>query len=138
VFGYGTGGYATLYAAEGVPRVTGFEIPPSRAFNTLLIANSSGVTIAGGNIGLATALTLTAGVLTTSPGNVLLLGNSIAAPPAGSSTSYVDGPLAVEFNVAAPTNRTFAIGKAGAFRPMILKSVNTGGISQAPRSSPVR
>jgi len=52
------------------------------------------------------------------------------APPAGSATSYVNGPLAVEFNVAVATARTYAIGKSPTFRPLTLKAVNTGGVSR--------
>lgn len=129
-FNLGSGGYQVLYQPEAAVRVTGFEIPGSRSFNVASINNTNGVTVAGGGITLTQALTLSAGLLNTSAGNLLTLANTITTPPAGSSTSYVNGPLAIEFNIAVATNRTYAIGKGAFFRPLQLKSVNTSGISR--------
>ncbi|MFN8178071.1 MAG: FlgD immunoglobulin-like domain containing protein [bacterium] len=129
-FNYGTGGYVLIYSQEGVGRTTGFEIPPSRIVNLVFLANTSGLTIAGGGITLTTGLSLAGGLINTSAGNVLTLANSLASPPLGTATSYVNGPLAIEFNVSSPTVRTYAIGKGAAFRPLLLRGVNTGGVLQ--------
>ncbi len=94
------------------------------------IGNSNGVTLAGGNLTLTNGFTLSSGLLTTDASNLLVLANTLSTPPAGSATSYVAGPLAIEFNVVSATDRTYAIGKSGAFRPLILKQVNTGGVAQ--------
>jgi hypothetical protein len=133
----GTGGYQVLYQPESTARNTGFEIPPSRTLNLVSINNANGITIAGGGITLTQALTLSAGLLHTSPSNVLKLANTITSPPAGSAASYVNGPLAIELNVVAPTNRTYAIGKDSAFRPLQLKGVNTAGINRTYTSEVV-
>ncbi len=130
VLNVGTGGYIVLYIQETVPRTTGFEIPVSRSVTQVTVNNTNGVTLAGGNLAITSNLVLTAGLLTTDSANLLTLANTVATPPAGVAASYVNGPLAIEFNVAAPTNRTFAIGKSGAFRSLQLKQVNTGGVSQ--------
>jgi len=129
-FNLGTGGYQILYQPEGATRITGFEIPGTRSVGVISINNSNGITVAGGGITLTQALTLSAGLLNTSAGNLVTLANSVTTPPAGSATSYVNGPLAVEFNVFAATNRTYAIGKGAFFRPLELKNVNTSSLSR--------
>jgi len=126
----GAGGFEILYMPEDAPRTTGFEIPLSRTFNKITMQNGSGVTLAGGGITLTSGLVLTNGIFHTDASNVLSLANTIASPPGGSSASYVDGPLSIEFDVATPTARTFAIGRAGKFRPLTLKSVNTSDVSR--------
>jgi len=113
-----------------VAGTTSFEIPASRSLTQMTVNNPNGVVLAGGNLTVTGTLVLTAGLFNTNSTNTLVLANTMATPPAGSATSYVNGPLAVEFNVAVATNRTYAIGKGGAFRPLQLKSVNTGGVSQ--------
>lgn len=146
VYNLGTGGYALTYAAEGLPRVSGFEWSPARTVTTLTISNSSGVTITGGDVTVTTSLTLTSGIFHTSTGNVLTLASSVVAPPNGSTNNHIDGPLAIEMSTTTATNRTFAIGRAGSFRPLMLKSVNTGGVlrkytaevvASAPGGTPV-
>ena len=123
-------GSAVLYLQEGASRVTGFEIPASRTLASLTLNNANGVTLAGGNLSVTGSATLTAGILTTSNANVLGFANSVTTPPAGSAASYVEGPLAITFAVSSATTRTFAIGVAGSHRPLVLKSVNTGGVSR--------
>ena len=130
VFNAGSGGYQVLYAQEGVARTTGNEIPAGRSMYAMSIGNPNGVTLAGGNLTLTNGFTLSSGLFTTDASNLLVLANTLATPPAGSATSYVAGPLAIEFNVASATDRTYAIGKSGAFRPLALKQVNTGGVAQ--------
>jgi hypothetical protein len=130
VFNPGTAGCSVLYMEENSHRTAGFEIPPGRSIAGLTIANPNGVTLSGGGLTVTAGLTLNSGVLATSAGDLLTLANSVANPAGGSAQSYVDGPLAIEFNVASPTDRAFAIGKSGAFRPLVLKQVDTGGVSR--------
>ncbi len=128
-FNIGAGTYSLVYSQENAPRTTGFEVPTPRSANFMAVDNSNGVTLAGGNLAITTGLTLTAGRLTTDAANVLALGNAVS-PPVGSAASYVDGPLAIDFNVAIPTDRNYPIGRGGAFRPLLLRQVNTGGVTR--------
>ncbi|WBO82769.1 T9SS type A sorting domain-containing protein [Hymenobacter yonginensis] len=80
--------------------------------------------------GMATvesALLLTQGRLLTTSANLLTLRSSasiVPATPTITSTSFVDGPLAWEYDGA--TNRTFPIGKDGIVRPFTLNVSQTG------------
>lgn len=128
-FDYGPGRYDVLYAQEGVGRTTGLEVPPARALRNLQISNTNGVTIAGGGLSVTSNLTLTAGTLNTTAADLLTL-SAAATPPAGSAASYVNGPMAIEWSVTSATTKTYAIGKGSAFRPLTMKSVDTGGVSR--------
>jgi hypothetical protein len=74
--------------------------------------------------------TLTSGVLNTTNnapegGTASLVTiNAAVAPPAGSATSYVNGPLQIKNNTASGS-KTFAVGRAGAFRPVTLKQLTS-------------
>ena len=128
-FNLGSGRYLVVYESEGVPRTTGYEMPPGRTLSEIFVSNPNGVTVAGGGIRITDALTLTAGLVHTSLDNLLTLASSSYWPQgSGSSQSFVDGPLAMELNASSSTNLKFAIGKATAYRPLELKSVNTGGV----------
>ncbi|UOQ75928.1 hypothetical protein MUN84_15015 [Hymenobacter sp. 5516J-16] len=70
-------------------------------------------------------LVLTNGKLITSETNLLTL--QAINPPTGSATSYVQGPLAVQVNSTAPAARTFAVGDATAWRPVVLSGLTTSG-----------
>ncbi|QNH63611.1 T9SS type A sorting domain-containing protein [Hymenobacter sediminicola] len=81
-------------------------------------------------LGMATvesALLLTQGRLLTTTANLLTLRSSAAIVPATptiTATSFVDGPLAWEYD--GNTNRTFPIGKDGIVRPFTLNVSQTG------------
>jgi len=130
-FNIGTGALQLVYAPESVGHVTGFEVPASRSIDYLTIANPNGVTLAGGNLtvrGDATqSLFLTSGVLTTSAANTLILAETVGAPPTGSATSYVRGPLAITVNSATAVSRTFAIGDGPGWRPVVVGGITTSG-----------
>ncbi|AHJ96160.1 T9SS type A sorting domain-containing protein [Hymenobacter swuensis] len=130
-FNIGTGALQLLYAPESVGHITGFEVPASRVIDYLSIANPNGVTLAGGNLtvrGDATqSLFLTNGVLGTSAANTLILAETVGAPPTGSATSYVRGPLAITVNSATAVSRTFAVGDGPGWRPVVVGGITTSG-----------
>ncbi|WP_170172681.1 beta strand repeat-containing protein [Hymenobacter rigui] len=130
-FNIGSGYLQIVYAPESVAHVTGFEIPSTRTIDYLNIANPNGVTLAGGNLtvrGDATqSVFLTSGVLSTSPANTLILAETAGAPPVGSATSYVRGPLAITVNSATAVSRTFAIGDGPGWRPVVVGGITTSG-----------
>jgi uncharacterized repeat protein (TIGR01451 family) len=131
VFNAGTGGVQVLYQQESVARTTGVEIPSSRSIAALTINNANGVTLAGGGLTVGTAFTLTAGLLHTTPTHLLTLGPGVSSPPGGSATTYVEGPLALRVNSAVNvTGRTFGIGSATAWRPVVLSSFHSNGTLQ--------
>ncbi|PJJ47704.1 beta strand repeat-containing protein, partial [Hymenobacter chitinivorans] len=128
-FNIGTGALQLIYAPEITNRTTGFEIPASRVVDVITIGNPAGVTLAGGPVtvpGVSTAsLILTSGVLTTSAANTLVLGPSAGAIPTGSATSYVKGPLGITVNSATAVSRTFAVGDAAGWRPVVVGGITT-------------
>ncbi|MDU0372889.1 T9SS type A sorting domain-containing protein [Hymenobacter endophyticus] len=130
-FNIGAGVLQLLYAPESTGHVTGFEVPPSRIIDYLTIDNPNGVTLAGGNLtvrGDATqSLFLTSGVLSTSATSTLILAETVGAPPTGSATSFVRGPLAITVNSTTPVSRTFAIGDGPGWRPVVLGGITTSG-----------
>jgi len=129
VFNPGSGGYAVSYVQEGL-RSTGLEIPAGRSLSSLALENPNSIAVVtGGALTLTEDLTLTAGLLSTTATDVVVLADTTAGIPAGSAQSYVDGPLAIAVTSNSAT-RTFAVGRQGAFRPLTLSSVNTGGVSR--------
>jgi hypothetical protein len=128
-FNIGTGALQLIYAPELTARTTGFEIPATRVVDALTISNPAGVTLAGGNLvvnasGVSTgSLTLSSGILTTSAANKLTLGTAAATIPTGSATSYVRGPLGITVNSATAVSRTFAVGDATGWRPVVVTGI---------------
>lgn len=103
---------------------TGTELPGSIS-GTLTINNASGVTLnspltADGNLSLGS------GLLTTTATNLLTLRPAVSGP-AGSVTSYVNGPLAITIPTTVGISRTYAIGKGAFFRPVTLSSLSLAG-----------
>ena len=129
-FNAGTGGVRVEYQQESGPRTSGLEIPGSRTLAGVTVNNSNGVTLSGGPITINSFLTLTSGLLHTSSGNLSTLTSAITSPPAGSATSYVDGPLALQVNTATNTSRTFGIGSPWGWRPVVLKNFHSNGTPQ--------
>ncbi|MDB5268726.1 MAG: hypothetical protein JWP58_1766 [Hymenobacter sp.] len=88
----------------------------------LEIDNPAGVTLTR-PITVENGLLLTNGLLTTSATALLTL-SPIATVTSGSTTSFVNGPLARTTPAANNTNRTwvFPIGKGAAYRPLTLRA----------------
>jgi hypothetical protein len=129
IFNLGTGALQVIYQFEPAGRTTGFEIPTNRTVDVVTIANPNGVTLAGGNLlipGVSNAsLILSTGLLNTSPVNTVIIGPMAGAIPTGSATSYVKGPLGINVNSAIPGSRTFAIGDAAGWRPVVVGGITT-------------
>ena len=85
--------------------------------------NLGGSTTVNGN------LTLTAGIVGTTAGNILNLKNATVTT-IGSSTAYVDGPMTYEVTTnVANTIRNFPIGNSGSYRPAILTTSHSDNTS---------
>ncbi|MFC6225967.1 beta strand repeat-containing protein [Hymenobacter artigasi] len=128
-FNIGSGALQLIYAPELTARTTGFEIPATRIVDAVSIANPMGVILAGGNLlvnasGVSTgSLLLSSGILTTSATNKLTLGTAAATLPTGSATSYVKGLLGITVNSATAVARTFAVGDAAGWRPVVVSGI---------------
>ncbi|MGH9869109.1 MAG: hypothetical protein ACREAA_13205, partial [Candidatus Polarisedimenticolia bacterium] len=126
-FNPGSAGVQVLYLEEGSPRSTGLEIPPSRSVASVTIGNPYGVTLSGGALAITSALTLTSGLWHTASVNMPTLGTAVATPT-GSASAYVDGPLALQLNSGVNVaSRTFPIGTATGWRPVVLGSFHSNG-----------
>ncbi|MVN77056.1 T9SS type A sorting domain-containing protein [Hymenobacter sp. HMF4947] len=118
------------------------ETSPVSATSQVLLAGTkvqtiSGVFILNGAVGLAInnptgvmlatpvqlggALTLTSGTLTTTATNLLTL-TAPATINGGSSTSFINGPLARQTAAGALTNLFFPTGSGAAYRPITLNA----------------
>ncbi len=114
VSGSGTG--ATLsfagLSAQSAGGVSG-DFTGSNSFNNLEINNPAGLTVSSnGEIEVSGNLLLTNGTIRTTTTNKLTITNAAincVIPPAGSSSSYVDGPLIKKINQG--DNFLFPIGK---------------------------
>src|SRR5688572_6346775 len=131
-FNVSASGLYLIYNPETAPRTTGTEVPANRTLYFLDINNPQGVTLAGGNITVAgassatvPALSLVAGIVTTSPANTLIIGSASTIAPTGSATSYVKGPLGITVNSTTPVSRTFAVGDAAGWRPVVIGGITT-------------
>lgn len=127
-FNLGSGTVTLLYSQEGVGRTTGFEVPASRSVGSVTISNTNNVTVAGGGLSIAGTLTLTAGNLITTSSNLATVTNTATTGVSGgSSTSYVNGPLAraLPASLATGSTYTFPIGKSG-YNPFELVNPTTG------------
>jgi hypothetical protein len=124
-------GLYLIYNPELTPRTTGVEIPAARQLYYADFNNPQGVTLTGGNLTVVgpsasvASIGLLSGIVTTSVGNVLISGAATTVMPAGSATAYVKGPLGIEVNSAIAVNRTFAVGDAAGFRPVVLSNIFT-------------
>ncbi|GAA4371787.1 T9SS type A sorting domain-containing protein [Hymenobacter koreensis] len=122
-------GLYLIYNPELAARTTGTEVPPSRTVYFLDINNPQGITLAGGDLTVngasstASTLTLTAGIVTTSAASKLIIGKAAAVLPTGSATSYVKGPLGITVNSATAVSRTFAVGDATGWRPVVVGGI---------------
>src|SRR5436189_6175199 len=89
-----------------------------------VIINNTRITVPqitmGGAATINGNLTLTSGVISSTPTNILnLLNNTITS--IGSTASYIDGPMTYEVATNTPnTVRNFPVGNGGAYRPLVL------------------
>ncbi|MBX0292389.1 T9SS type A sorting domain-containing protein [Hymenobacter sp. HSC-4F20] len=95
------------------------------AVGTLTLNNAAGLTL-GTPLTVADNLVLTSGKLATTATNLLTL--QTASPPTGSAASYVQGPLAIQINSSSVAARTFAVGDATAWRPIVVSGLTTTGM----------
>ncbi|SDY51288.1 beta strand repeat-containing protein [Hymenobacter psychrophilus] len=128
-FNIGNGGYQLIYNSETTNRTTGLEVPTNRLTDVVVINNPSGVTVAGGNLlvggSTTSSLVLTNGILTTSAANTVIIGSAAPVIPTGSAISYVNGPLGLFVNSTTAVNRTFAVGDAAGWRPVVVTGITT-------------
>lgn len=128
LFNLGTGTYSVSYAQESVSRTSGFEIPSTRSINNLVVNNTNGFTISGGDVTTISSLALTNGIVTTGVNNLILGNSSTVGTLTGSSeTAYVNGSLTRSI-ATANTNTTyvaFPIGKSGIYTPIALAPATT-------------
>ena len=84
----------------------------------ITINNSHGVNL-GADISIEGTLTLTNGIITTSSSSLptISVDGNISG---GSSSSFVNGPLAQKISSTDPTAKTFPIGKDADYRPLTL------------------
>jgi hypothetical protein len=87
-------------------------------YNNLTINNAAGVSLSAAET-VSGTLTLTNGKITTTASNLLTLG-SAATVSGGSTSSFVDGPMAHTVASTSSTAKNFPIGKGSAFRPATL------------------
>lgn len=91
----------------------------------LALNNPAGATLAA-PLPLAGPLTLTSGALNTSAANLLTL-SSTATVVGGSSTSFINGPLARQTADGAVTDLVFPTGSGTAYRPVMLNATTQTG-----------
>jgi len=119
------GATGTLEYAGSAAQTTGASPTEWPAINgpaSLTINNTSGVTLnAAGGRTVTGTLNLDAGILTTSSGSLLTMGQASAVMPAIiTNTSYISGPLKKIGN----TDFTFPIGKANGYVPIAVKNMS--------------
>lgn len=90
----------------------------STTFNDLTISNSNGITL---NVAATVngTLSLTTGLVNTTSSNLLTLA-STASTTIGSSSSYINGPMAYVMANNGTSVLRFPIGKSGSYRPVIV------------------
>jgi hypothetical protein len=109
VFNIGSGGQILLYAQEGTGRTTGTEIPVSRTVFSMTENNTNGLTIAGGDLTVTGAMTMTNGVIQT--GANTLIHNGAVTRTGG----HVDGNLRHDYTAVG--TYIFHVGQ-GAYTPL--------------------
>jgi hypothetical protein len=115
VHNQGTGGQIMLYLFETAPRTTGVEINPTRVLTSLTVDQPNNVTIAGGDLTLAStaaALTMTNGRIITGANNLIL---SSGTATVTRTNGVVDGNFRKTY--AAAASKSFEVGTANGFSP---------------------
>jgi hypothetical protein len=107
------------YNSTLVSDTSSYEMPSSTtALYNLVISSTQGVTL-GSNVTVNGTLYLTGSNLTTTSSKLITL-NSSASISGGSSTSFVNGPLAWTVASANPVTNVFPVGKGTSYRPLQL------------------
>jgi hypothetical protein len=101
------------------------SITGATTFDFFRMNNAAGLNL-NSSITVNQTLTLTSGLITTTGANLLTLG-STGSFASGSSSSYVNGPLAMTYT--ATGSKTFPIGKNGNYRPLSLNYTALSGTS---------
>jgi len=97
---------------------------PASAFTNLILNNSTGAAL-GGAVNVGGILTLTSGVLTSTPTNLLAITNTTPGAVTGySGSSYVNGPL--QWSLATGNSYFFPVGDATNYRPFEMNSITCG------------
>ena len=123
VTGFGT---KTFNVTSTVNYAGSNQTVSGESYGNLTISGSGTKTLAS-NTTVAGTLTLTSSIIITSNTNLLTLGSS-ATVSGGSSSSFIDGPMAH----TGTGNKTFPIGKGTSYRPATLGSITgTSPIIQA-------
>ena len=124
-FNAGTGGHVYSYLRTGASRVTGPEMTPGRSITNLTYNDNDPthtLTIAGGNLTVTGALTLTEGAIITNDSNVLKHNGT-----ATRTNGFVNGPLMRDF--AAAGTYTYHLGQNG-YSPMLANvTAGTGSLT---------
>ena len=126
------GSTATLQLNGTTTQTIGGSAPAGaltfESFVILQMNNPAGVLLA--RVLTLNKLTLTSGLLGTDATNLLMLANP-ASIVGGSSTSFVNGPLARQTpaGIAAPTPFGFPIGKGAYYRPLTLTAFTQSAAS---------
>ncbi len=121
-FNLGTGGEAVSYLRCTAARSTGGEVNPARTLTSMTFDESDPthpLTVAGGDLTVTGAATLTTG-------RVITLTNNFISGAAGTVTrtaGYVDGNFRKTF--AAAASKTFEVGTANGYSPVTVNM--TGG-----------
>ncbi len=111
----------TFNGSSGSQTTTGL---PS-AVNNLTIANTGSGVVLSSPTTVNGTLTLTSGVLTTTSGNLLTVAALPATIAGGSSTAYINGPLAISY--VTPASKLFPIGVSPNYRPVTLSLTTVSG-----------
>jgi hypothetical protein len=127
-FNVGTGGITVNYTTATTATTSGYEIPPSRTINNLIINNAPGVTLSGGALNTA-AMTMTIGNVTTTAANLLTVTGTTTAAITYTA-GYINGPVARNLPASLVTGSTYnlPVGK-GSYNPFALvnPTTNAGG-----------
>jgi hypothetical protein len=114
IFSFNFVGTANQIITLGIP----LDFSPATAF-ILKINNSAGVTLNSSAKVVKATLDLSNGNLTTTSSNILTLvsGSSITG---GSSSSFINGPMAYAVKSTSPSSIIYPIGKGAIYRPVTL------------------
>lgn len=97
-------------------------------FNNLIKTSGGSLTL-NNDIDVSGSLTLTSGNITTG-NNVVSLTNSTTQPLTGSSSSFIDGRLAITYPNTAAESRVYHIGRGSIYRPV---TIQQNAVSASPR-----
>lgn len=119
-FNLGTGGQVASYLRTTTTYSTGGEINPARTLTSMSVDNNvTSLNIAGGNITVTGAMTLTNGTVFTGNSNVLVHNGA-----ATRTNGFVDGNLGRDYTAAG--TYTYFVGQ-GAFTPVLANVTAVGG-----------